>query len=304
MGLYEQFPYTNIHELNLDWVINEIKRLRQDITDVSGIVIHYADPIQWSSFNTYEQYTMVLDNQYDAYLSMQDVPAGITINNQDYWLKVGDFYRLAQDWFWAIAYNQLLNQTAERTFYTGDLFVYNERLYEALATIPVGNVIYPTGPNKNADETSVADQLDALKALINSSVSTIVDSLEYQNGERYASTGLTYFNGIATNSGKALQIYVPVLKGLNIVNSATFISGIVSGRTASGGYIDSTNMNLSSSTYTIDSITLIPGAKQLRITVKRTDDTAFTSGGVALANNSTVCFTVGSSSSLVIEFAV
>lgn len=31
MGLFEQFPYTNFHELNLDWVIREIKKLKRKI---------------------------------------------------------------------------------------------------------------------------------------------------------------------------------------------------------------------------------------------------------------------------------
>lgn len=34
MGLFEQFPYQNFHELNLDWLINEIKNL-----EASGLVL-------------------------------------------------------------------------------------------------------------------------------------------------------------------------------------------------------------------------------------------------------------------------
>lgn len=31
MGLFEHFPYSNFHELNLDWIISEIKKLRDDV---------------------------------------------------------------------------------------------------------------------------------------------------------------------------------------------------------------------------------------------------------------------------------
>lgn len=31
MGLYENFPYTNVHELNLDWVINKVKTFQAEI---------------------------------------------------------------------------------------------------------------------------------------------------------------------------------------------------------------------------------------------------------------------------------
>ncbi len=36
MGLYEHFPYTNYHELNLDWVIDEVKRCISKVDDIDG----------------------------------------------------------------------------------------------------------------------------------------------------------------------------------------------------------------------------------------------------------------------------
>lgn len=36
MGLYEHFPYTNYHELNLDWVIEEVKRCISKVDDIDG----------------------------------------------------------------------------------------------------------------------------------------------------------------------------------------------------------------------------------------------------------------------------
>ena len=38
MGLFEQFPYLNLHQLNLDWVLNEIKKLSKDVTDLNSAV--------------------------------------------------------------------------------------------------------------------------------------------------------------------------------------------------------------------------------------------------------------------------
>ena len=29
MGLFEQFPYANFHELNLDWILKKIKELNE-----------------------------------------------------------------------------------------------------------------------------------------------------------------------------------------------------------------------------------------------------------------------------------
>ena len=38
MALFENFPYTNLHELNLDWLINELKRVQsQSVISVNGM---------------------------------------------------------------------------------------------------------------------------------------------------------------------------------------------------------------------------------------------------------------------------
>lgn len=36
MGLFDQFPYTNFHDLNLDWMIEKIKELEARIEALEG----------------------------------------------------------------------------------------------------------------------------------------------------------------------------------------------------------------------------------------------------------------------------
>ena len=47
MALFENFPYTNLHELNLDWLINELNRVKESavisVNGLSGDVILYED---------------------------------------------------------------------------------------------------------------------------------------------------------------------------------------------------------------------------------------------------------------------
>ena len=47
MALFENFPYTNLHELNLDWLINEIKKIESNqvlsVNGQTGEVILYQD---------------------------------------------------------------------------------------------------------------------------------------------------------------------------------------------------------------------------------------------------------------------
>ena len=49
MGLFEQFPYTNFHELNLDWLIEQLKNLSDaqvlSVNGETGDVILYQDPL-------------------------------------------------------------------------------------------------------------------------------------------------------------------------------------------------------------------------------------------------------------------
>lgn len=93
MPVFEEFPYTNFHELNLDWILAEIKKLRADFAEfVGGHTITYADPIQWSILTAYPAYTIVLDNLGNAYMTIQDTPAGTPLTDTDYWMQIGNFY--------------------------------------------------------------------------------------------------------------------------------------------------------------------------------------------------------------------
>ena len=43
MGAFEYFPYTNFHDLNLDWIVQELEKLTGDVRDFISInAIKYA----------------------------------------------------------------------------------------------------------------------------------------------------------------------------------------------------------------------------------------------------------------------
>lgn len=50
----------------------------------------FADPVEWSSENTYEPLTIVI-NQGNSYTSKQAVPKGIDIANEDFWTLTGNY---------------------------------------------------------------------------------------------------------------------------------------------------------------------------------------------------------------------
>ncbi len=88
-------PYTNFHDLNLDWIINALNDFNVRLTDfVSLATIKYADPIQWDITSQYEANTVVVDSQGTAYLSVQPVPSGVSLDRTEYWTKIGNFDEL------------------------------------------------------------------------------------------------------------------------------------------------------------------------------------------------------------------
>lgn len=43
MGLFEQFPYTNFHELNLDWVLTTVKSLSEKLDNIQETILAMAN---------------------------------------------------------------------------------------------------------------------------------------------------------------------------------------------------------------------------------------------------------------------
>lgn len=90
MGFFNNFPYTNFHELNLDWLLNQMKELGTAFEDfVKANKLKYADPITWDITKSYNPNTIVVDGS-TAYISLQRVPAGTQITDTDYWLAAFD----------------------------------------------------------------------------------------------------------------------------------------------------------------------------------------------------------------------
>ena len=91
-------PYTNFHDLNLDWIIEVLNEFNTKLTDfVSLATIKYADPIQWDITSQYEANTVVVDSNGNAYLSVRPVPSGASLDRTEFWTKIGNFDELWAD---------------------------------------------------------------------------------------------------------------------------------------------------------------------------------------------------------------
>lgn len=86
---FNDFPYTDFHELNLDWIIRMMKELRQAMTDFEAMnKITFAGA--WDITKQYPAWNIV-NNGDQGYISIRPVPAGVNITDQNYWRGVVDY---------------------------------------------------------------------------------------------------------------------------------------------------------------------------------------------------------------------
>ena len=150
MGFIAKYPYTDFHELNLDYLLQVIKSVETTLTDfVSLNVIKYADPIQWSITRQYEKNTVVIDPLTGtAYISVAPVPIGAALTRPEYWTVVFDleqFVTKASENF-ANTYEAQTTTTATQATPQYGWIVWGGILYVANTAITPGDA-YVVGGN-------------------------------------------------------------------------------------------------------------------------------------------------------------
>ena len=137
---YIKYPNQNDEILNLDWILTTIDNLVEEVANfVTLNTIKYANPIQWNITSQYEKNTVVVDPvSGSAYISTKPVPAGVGLNNTDYWniiftldvLSANKNITLRDD-----ANNMLATFESEE----GDWLLWNGTLYMVTRAIGIGN---------------------------------------------------------------------------------------------------------------------------------------------------------------------
>ena len=84
------FGYTNKHELDLSWLVNDNVQLQKQIEQFVALnTVKYADPIDWNITSQYPTNCVVFNPaDMTAYISTQPVPSGVEISNTDYWQPI------------------------------------------------------------------------------------------------------------------------------------------------------------------------------------------------------------------------
>lgn len=92
---WHKFPYTDAHELNLDYILAMIRDMYKEISEFEA-VNKITNAGAWDITKQYQAWTIVSDNNM-GYISLQPVPAGVAITNTDYWGLVADYDILITD---------------------------------------------------------------------------------------------------------------------------------------------------------------------------------------------------------------
>lgn len=88
MGLFDNFPYANFHELNLGWLLQAMKNLDASVREYMAVNKVGFGGI-WDITKQYPAYTVVADGS-QSYISLKPVPSGVAIENTEYWQLLAD----------------------------------------------------------------------------------------------------------------------------------------------------------------------------------------------------------------------
>lgn len=87
------YPYTDFHELNLDWILCKMKELDSSVSEFTTL-----NKLQWCGTwditKSYSAWSLVEDGEGNGYVSTGPVPAGIQLDNTKYWQKVANYSSL------------------------------------------------------------------------------------------------------------------------------------------------------------------------------------------------------------------
>lgn len=160
--MFNQYPYINVNDLNLDYILAQIKTMMNEVTNFVSInAIKYADPIQWDITRQYEKNTVVIDPVTGtAYISVAPVPAGVALTRPEYWTVVFDLgsfvTRAAQNF--TSRYEQETTLTATFPTNTGEWLVWGDVLYKAKTNITAGDTYVVDG---NIEHFTIEDLYNA-----------------------------------------------------------------------------------------------------------------------------------------------
>ena len=141
----DNWPYTDLHNINLDWLIQTVKDLQEEVREFTQELPHVSawNNGQWDITHAYEANEIVFDDN-KIYISVKPVPANTQISNTRYWTEIADM-----------------------GFDPTDIYTALEQIQRALDAA-LANVYYVTPEDYGAVRDGETDCSDAFAAAMNS----------------------------------------------------------------------------------------------------------------------------------------
>lgn len=191
---YKVLPLVYDNSLSYYEVLSKVVEKINEIIDMP-IGITFADPIEWSITSQYPEHCVVVDYDGTAYISLQPVPVGVDINNENYWLVIFNYGEAIEYLRSQIAYNAGESDTTEIALNTNDLVFYNGTLYKVLVNMPAGTAfIVDTNITHYTVDEKINDIISNVQSEIddaNDNIDALRDSIAYNAGTQpYTGTDL------------------------------------------------------------------------------------------------------------------
>lgn len=226
---WNKYPYSNLHDLNLDWIIRKMIEVEDGLKFViDNASLKYADPIQWNITHQYQANTVVIDPATGiAYISTQPVPTNIMITDTDYWTEIFNLAALFDQIIESITPAIENGTTSSAAYSAGDYLFVNDVLYVALTPINIGDG-WNVGTNiSRVDVMSLIKNLQAVTTQNTADISELMNLNVFVTPQMFGASGNgtgddTAAMQAALNSGK--PVFIPA-GSYNISDTLTFPNG-------------------------------------------------------------------------------
>lgn len=178
---WDEYPYSNVHELNLNWILKQIKILEDNVKDVVELSKTWSEQVEYlnAKMNAIEEENLKLSNLYNSFvqevesrfneLERQQLENFEILTNQ----IENEFHRLQ------LEINETLSLFDERINYL------DNKLDETLNNLP--SLIVMTSPFTGEDDSLQ----NIIYDIVNGQKTGSLTAIEYDNLEL---TAITYDN--------------------------------------------------------------------------------------------------------------
>lgn len=186
---FNKYPYTDMHELNLDWILEQIKKL----TGVVDDFVAYNKVTFRGTWNgtAYPAWSVVDDGSGNGYLALKAVPTGVSLSDPEYWTQVASYSTIYS------AFNGRISAL--------------ESGYSALLARTVNGHPLSANVTVNASEVPYSGNMSA------TNVKAAIDELHAANDATFDNNGLymkaRVRNGVVTVTTLSGTLTVPVNNG-------------------------------------------------------------------------------------------